>query len=149
MIGELKPNRCMGINSYKYPLPCTQGCKGINPQVSPPIHSDLCSSTAYATREMRYGHIPGSGAYLYLTTCTLLCKTVSHTSPSLGTHLMWSARTHLASGRTCSVMSLKTAAPLTMAKLKINFVWSVGASHTIELRTKKHSARQTNRSVGL
>ena len=25
------------INSYRYPLPCTHRCKGINPQVSPPI----------------------------------------------------------------------------------------------------------------
>jgi hypothetical protein len=32
----------------------------------PPLHSDLCSPTAYATREMRYGHIPGSGACLDL-----------------------------------------------------------------------------------
>ena len=66
VIGELKPNRCMGINSYRYPLPCTHRCKGINPLVSPPIHSDLRSPTAYATREMRYGHIPGSGACLDL-----------------------------------------------------------------------------------
>jgi hypothetical protein len=64
VIGELKPNRCIGINSYRYPLPCTHRCKGINPLVSPPIHSDLRSPTAYATREMRYGHIPCSGAYL-------------------------------------------------------------------------------------
>jgi hypothetical protein len=61
VIGVLKPNRCMGINSYRYPLPCTHRCKGINPKVSPPIHSDLRSPTAYATREMRYGHIPGMG----------------------------------------------------------------------------------------
>ena len=120
------------INS-RYPLPCTHRCTGINPQVSPPIHSDLCSPTAYATREMRYGHIPGSGACLDLPvphSMSHVCKTVPHMSISLITHRVWSVRTHVVSGPTCGVTSLESAVPLTMAKLNINFVWSAGTPQT-------------------
>ena len=74
VIGELQPNRCTGII----------------PKVSPPIHSDLCPPTAYATREVRHGHIPGSRrAYLNLPVLhrmSPVCRDVPHVLPSLGTY---------------------------------------------------------------
>ena len=39
VVGELKPNRCMGIN-YRFPIPCTRQVHGHPPQVFPPVHSD-------------------------------------------------------------------------------------------------------------
>ena len=81
----------------------------------PPIHSDLCSPTAYATREMRYGHTPGSGTCLDLPvphSMSPVCKSVPHMSISLGTHRVWSVRTLVVSGPTCGVKSLKPTSPL-------------------------------------
>ena len=35
VVGELKPNRCMGINK-RYPIPHTHRCMGINHKYPPP-----------------------------------------------------------------------------------------------------------------
>ena len=40
VVGELMPNKCMGIN-YRCPIPHTQQVHGHPPQVPPPTHSDL------------------------------------------------------------------------------------------------------------
>ena len=48
VVGELKPNRFMGIN-YRFPIPHIQQVHGHPPQVPPLTHSDLCAPTAYAT----------------------------------------------------------------------------------------------------
>jgi hypothetical protein len=92
VVGELRPNRCMGIN-YRCPIPRTQQVHGHPPQVSHPMHSDLRSPTAYATWEMRCGHLPGIGTYLCLTAgplCPVLCvhNNPTHVTLSPGTHLV-------------------------------------------------------------
>ena len=86
----------------------------------PPIHSDLCSPTAYATRETRHGHIHDSGAYLDLPWAHIMSPVSiapPHTSTSLGTHLVWSVSARLASGLTCGLMSLKPPSPLVISDI--------------------------------
>ena len=48
MVGELKPNRCTGID-YRCPIPHTQQVHGHPPQIPPRTHSDLRGPTAYTT----------------------------------------------------------------------------------------------------